>query len=145
MIWPVNRMTPMRKRTLWVVGSLLASAGLSLGQEPMLLGSPTCGAPADCRLMPCAGDPAGADIWVKGEYLLWRLRDAPLPVPIASIVNGQAAVPLALPNPGALGADGTRVLSPNTLDAGSFSPAPTGLPSFAKSAPVVHSNASGVE
>ncbi len=112
----------MRKRIVGVIGSLLAGAGVSLGQEPMPAAPPACDAPAgEYRPVASAADSTGAAFWVRGEYLLWWLKDAPLAVPIATTVSGQAAVPLGLPNAGALGTSGTRVLSPGTLDAGAYS------------------------
>ena len=43
-------------------------------------------------------------IWASSEYLLWWVKDAPLPIPLVS--TGSAADP----NPGAVGQPGTRVL-----------------------------------
>ena len=120
----------MRRRILGAIAFLLAGAGLALGQEPAPLPPSPAGEPlaietepeSSCgyRLAPCPAGSAGPGFWVNGEYLLWWLRDAPLP-PIATTVAGQTAVPVALPNAGALGVNGTQVLSPNALDAGSFS------------------------
>ncbi|HEX5272509.1 MAG TPA: BBP7 family outer membrane beta-barrel protein, partial [Gemmataceae bacterium] len=118
----------MHKRIVWALGSVLAGAGLSLAQEPAPKMAPATGevvvadgSARDPALCPCPSDAPGAAVWVHGEYLVWWLRDAPLRAPIATTVSGQAAVPFAPENAGALGADGTRVLSPNDLGAGSYS------------------------
>jgi hypothetical protein len=127
----VDGATPMRKRLLVVLGSVLATACLCFGQEPGWTGPMA----SDVMVSPTetGPSPAGeftflrgdgntqAKAWVNAEYLLWWVSNAPLPVPIATTVSGQAAVPASPPNAGALGVNGTQVLSPHSLDAGAFS------------------------
>jgi hypothetical protein len=61
-------------------------------------------------------DGAGDRFWGGGEYLLWWVKDGPLPVPL--VTTGDPLDPI----PGALGQPGTRVLlGDHGLDFGTFS------------------------
>lgn len=94
-----------RKHWLCVVGSLLASAGLVLGQQPTLQFEEASGACA--RPAACAAEGAGYGsqrIWINAEYLLWSIKGAPQPFPLASVGSVLDNVP------GALGQPNTRVL-----------------------------------
>ena len=124
----VNLMTIIRAIFLCVVGPVMASAGVGLAQEAVL--APPVLSEVQATLAPSENS-SGVQIffsdnsrkrtWGGAEYLLWFLKDAPLPVPIATTVAGQAAIPAVPANVGALGVDSTQVLSPNRLDAGAFS------------------------
>jgi hypothetical protein len=96
------------------------SAPGPLWSEPGTCG--TCGQPSGgCNgggSCCCQGKPNPC-AWLTGEYLLWRVKDAPLGVPVATVATPGVATggrPL-----GALGTPGTVVLSPSRLDLGTFS------------------------
>ena len=49
---------------------LLASTGFTMAQEPCC----NCAADCDC----------GPHFWARAEYLLWWIKDAPMPVPVVA-------------------------------------------------------------
>lgn len=53
--------------------------------------------------------------YVRGEYLMWWVKNAPVPVPLVTTGSTANAVP------GALGQPNTAVLSPSSIDLGRFS------------------------
>jgi hypothetical protein len=68
--------------------------------------------------MPCKEEEKkpGPKCWIDGEYLLWWIKDAPIPVPL--ITTGNPADPV----PGAFGQPGTAFsFGPTKQDLGSFS------------------------
>src|SRR5437868_5553269 len=80
----------MNRGLLAALATLLAGAGLALADDdPLPAGVPvgscaSCGAAADHEL---AGGDCGArgeTFWVTAEYLLWWIKDSPLPVPLVS-------------------------------------------------------------
>ncbi len=68
-----------------------------------------------------AADPAPYQIWARSEYLLWWVRNAPLPVPI--VTTGDPAVGFPVLNTaGGIGQNGTHVLLGNSSQSlGAFS------------------------
>jgi hypothetical protein len=109
------------------LASFLTGVGVCFGQGPEQP-SPAPVLPADQQTGPAYDgiwfQDAGVSAirsWANAEYLLSWIRNAPMPVPIASTVAGQASVPAAPANAGALGGAGTEVLSRDTLNAGGIS------------------------
>src|SRR5262245_61953321 len=97
----------MRTGFLAALGILLAGAGLSLadpgpvplesylkpgsapGGEGEDCGEPECFFPSPCKRPPL--------LWIDAEYLLWWIKDGPLPVPLVTTGSGND------PQPGELG------------------------------------------
>ena len=116
----------MRFRFATSLGLLLAAAGLAPAEgppDPPRPDAPTVvPAPAACSIdgpLACSPDcdraPANR-FWVGQEYLLWWIKDGPLPFPV--VTTGDPNDPI----PGALGQPGTRPLfGGNGLDYGIFS------------------------
>lgn len=120
----------MKKALLIALGSWFACAGLAPAQgvSSAPIPMPTR-APASLLAAPEAApatnywsgdhDNDCPRVWFKSEYLLWRIKDAPMPVPIATTAELSALV--VGQNPGAIGSTGTTVISPNSFDSGLFS------------------------
>src|SRR5436190_8763824 len=121
----------MKKALFLALGSWFACAGLAPAQGVSSIPMPTR-APASLLAAPEAAPAPASSVdwsgthdndcsrfWLKSEYLLWRFKDAPLPAPIAVLVDPNALVPGQ--NPGAIGSAGTTVISPNSFDPGLFS------------------------
>jgi hypothetical protein len=131
----------MKRRLLAVLGSLVTSAGLALGQgvdstltsgDKAAPAAAPASAPTGAALAaphwdgghghdwaPGGGDNCGPRCWFGGEYLLWWCKDAPLGVPLATVATpGVATGGKVL---GAIGTPGTVILSPDHLDLGTFS------------------------
>ncbi|HXG12445.1 MAG TPA: BBP7 family outer membrane beta-barrel protein [Gemmataceae bacterium] len=120
----------MRKGFLAALGTLLAGAGLSLAQPVPYPGTPLTegwlepgavhgfvsdeepGLEEDCLPPDCGRPPL---VWASAEYLLWWVKDGPLPLPLVT-VGDPADI-----DPGALGQPGTRILfGQRDLHYGSF-------------------------
>ncbi len=110
-------------RTLLACWTALTLAGATLAQAP---GAPVQPLPAPAADVSAplaaawepgpADDDHGARLWGGVEYLLWWIKDGPLPIPLVTSGN-----PLD-PFPGALGQPGTRVLyGGQSLDYGALS------------------------
>jgi len=137
----------MRKRLLASLGALLTSTSMALSQAPAppalnekiaapaekadgfvlpphgntstpafddYHGCVTDGCAADC------GKSCGPHVWASGEYLLWWVKSAPLPVPLLTIGNPAVGDASGL-DVGALGRPGTVILSPNQQNFGPLS------------------------
>ena len=109
----------MRRHLFAAVALLAVCAGTAHSQEsPAVSAGPAVSATyrADGPgIVDFGGSSGDSRIWGSASYMLWWLRDAPVGIPVAT--TGSAADP----RPGALGQPGTSVVSPNHLDAGSFS------------------------
>jgi hypothetical protein len=117
----------MRNGLLGFLGILIVGTSPLLGQSETpraVLGfrepEKTAAAPVIKELQA----PANADayqIWGRGEYLLWWVKGAPLPVPIVTTGDPTVGFP-ALNTAGAIGQPGTQVLLGNsTQHFGAFS------------------------
>src|SRR3982074_1649492 len=116
----------MRKGLLWVLGAWLGSAGQLWAQvppanpsetEPPLTATDPVKLSADQAIttLPWTTDGGRTNrVWARGEYLLWWLKNAPLPVPIVTTGDPRVGFDLSLGNTvnsaGAIGQPGTRVL-----------------------------------
>jgi Putative beta barrel porin-7 (BBP7) len=108
-------------------GAAPAAAPLAEGtaehDEHSLLGTvagPSCGGGIDgCASGHCAS-PAGLRIWTTAEFLGWTIKDQPISVPLLTTGNIAAATAVGLP-PGAIGAPGTTVISPSSIQMSEFS------------------------
>ncbi len=86
----------------------------SVGVDPWANNSPGSSfCPRPPEALPCV---PSERVWVDGEYLLWWVKQGPLPVPLVTTGSAAAA------SPGALGQPGTMILFGNSnLDYGTFS------------------------
>ncbi len=70
--------------------------------------------------LPVGGDAGrqGPRTWASAEFLLWQFKDAPLPVPVATLGQESPTQLAAVPfiGAGALGQAGTTVLSPDRFN-----------------------------
>ncbi|HKI37246.1 MAG TPA: BBP7 family outer membrane beta-barrel protein [Gemmataceae bacterium] len=105
----------MRKELVASMFALFAGAGGALAQCP----APSACSPGDaCAAAcgwPCPEAECKPKAWVSGEYLLWRIKDGPLPYPLG--LTGSPATP----NPGALNAGGVPFLTGPHTDYGTLS------------------------
>jgi hypothetical protein len=104
----------MRKRLIASFTALLATACLAAGPEACPIAPGPCDTPCcTCTdACPCGGSP----FWASAEYLLWWVKDGPLPVTVVG--TGSTADLL----PGALNQPGSRsVYGPTALNYGTFS------------------------
>jgi Putative beta barrel porin-7 (BBP7) len=116
----------MNKRYLAVLGALLSSTGMVLAQASspgpgeLMIATPPSFVDAPRSWGPGGNAGAGAKedaFWTSAEYLMYWVKSAPLPTPLATSGDpaGAAASGLTL---GALGTPGTSVLSPHQQDYG---------------------------
>lgn len=107
----------MRKRLLGSLIGLLASAGLALAEEVMILPaaattqecSTICQPPCVCACDGCDDCEASRPCWWFGtEYLMWWFKDQNVPTPL--ITTGPAA------GGGVLGTPGTTRIDPSSYD-----------------------------
>lgn len=107
---------------LFVAGHVRAQSGAGVAPsmepprfEPRL---------ADARIDAASwtdGQPQPYQVWARAEYLLWRVKDAPLPIPLVTTGDPQVGFP-TINSAGAIGESGTRVLYGNSnIDFGAFS------------------------
>jgi hypothetical protein len=120
----MGRSLTMHKSIWTVCGILLSGAALAQAAEkpegPAGLPAGAVICPADgtnCILCDGCGCPCGPRLYGSAEYLLWWIKDGPMPAPLAT-----AGLDPANPDTGILGAPGTRVLfGGNDIDYGTFS------------------------
>src|SRR5687767_6563418 len=115
----------MKNRLIGSLVSLLTAAGLGLAQKPADPPIPITSTPTrdSVDAAPYGGpsfDTSNAPatrVWFSAEHLLWRIKDHPLPTPLASI----AQPPFDTANPGAVGDPLTSiVLGGEDVEAGQW-------------------------
>jgi hypothetical protein len=106
---------PMRNGFCVSLTALLVCAGGTIAQQvpvvvppaaSVLIRSANPGSPcgSDCC---CEPAPPGGQLWVSGEYLLWWVKNGPLPVPL--VTTGPFPPPPGV-SPGVLGQPGTALV-----------------------------------
>lgn len=112
----------MRKAILAVLGTYFLGTAQLLAQTSLPDGDSTNVpfAPPAVNLQPSVYcDPYR--IWARGEYLLWWVKDAPLPLPLVTTGNPNVGFP-SVNSAGAIGQPGTQVLYGNSgANFGAFS------------------------
>jgi hypothetical protein len=110
----------MRTRFVGSLALLLGSTGLALGQAPAPTAPPPLApvpvtAPAVVTEPAAEGQDNGGRLWGSTEYLLWWIKDGPLPFPLVLTGPGNTA------NPGALNAGGVPILTGDDITYGALS------------------------
>src|SRR5437879_3605898 len=121
----------MRKGMRWIVGiCFVATAPLAAQSLPPVSdvkSEPR--SPAVAALMPpvvdCSCPPNSCEnfrFWARGEYLLWWVKNAPLPVPLVTTGDPNTGLRAGVNIAGAIGQPGTQVLvGNNSENLGAFS------------------------
>jgi Putative beta barrel porin-7 (BBP7) len=121
----------MRKGLLWMMAVGLAATAPLAAQSPSSLpdAKAETKSPAAAALMAPVVDfscnPACCDtyrFWARGEYLLWWVKNAPLPVPLVTTGDANNGFGAGINTAGAIGQPGTQILLGNeSARLGSFS------------------------
>ena len=120
----------MRKEILSLTGVILLGTSSLFAQPQSILPKVTIETKEPGRVpdlpaleMPMRSDPAcGPLFWARGEYLLWWVKNAQLPVPIVSTGDPNVGFPLNNGLAGAIGQPSTQVLlGGNGANLGTFS------------------------
>ena len=108
----------MRKGLLCGVAAWLVGAAQLLGQTPSAGADPKDGpesnnlvqAPAVVEFSSPRLSPDSLRYWARAEFLLWWVRNAPLPIPIVTTGDPTVGLAAGVNTAGAIGQPGTQVL-----------------------------------